>query len=430
MKRVFRISSVAVVFLLLFVVFGSGIAVGRSDGLSSALAAPAWLMPSSRASEEDDLDTFFQAWDLVQERFVDREALDRTELEYAAIRGLLEALGDEGHTRFLTPEELAQHRSDIAGSFSGIGALLGEDQGLPVIVSPFDGSPAESAGLQAGDVIVAVDGQDVTAWSLGDIVDAVRGPEGTQVVLTVRRSGTDGTLEVAIVRGEIAVPAVTWTMVPGTDVALVRLSRFSANASKEMATALEGVKASGATALILDVRNNPGGLLEQAIEVTSHFLDGGNVLQEEDAQGQRRAFPVKRGRQATDLPLVVLINEGSASSAEILAGAIQDHRRGTLVGSTTFGTGTVLRTFTLDDGSALMLGTSQWLTADGRLIRKQGIEPDIVLPLPSEARQLLPETIADMTPSEIVDNGDVQVLRALRLLGAWPASDDGTRGDP
>jgi carboxyl-terminal processing protease len=425
MQRVFRISSVAVVLLLLFVFFGSGIAVGRSDGLSSALGAPAWLTSSSQAREEGELDTFFQAWDLVQGRFVDREALDRTELEYAAIRGLLEALGDEGHTRFLTPEELAQHRSDIAGSFSGIGALLGEDQGLPVIVSPFDGSPAELAGLQAGDVIVEVDGQDVGAWSLGDIVDAVRGPEGTRVLLTVRRSSTEANLEVAIVRGEIAVPAVTWTMVPGTDVALVRLSRFSANASQEMATALAGAKASGATALILDVRNNPGGLLEQAVEVTSHFLEEGNVLQEEDAEGRRQTFPVKGGGQATDLPLVVLINEGSASSAEILAGAIQDHRRGTLVGSTTFGTGTVLRTFTLDDGSALMLGTSQWLTANGRLIRKQGIQPDVALPLPSEARQLLPGRIADMIPSEIVDSGDVQVLRALQLLGTWPVSDEG-----
>ena len=214
-------------------------------------------------------------------------------------------------------------------------------------------------------------------------------------------------------------------MVPGTDVALVRLSRFSANASQEMAAALAGAKASGATALILDVRNNPGGLLEQAVEVSSHFLEEGNVLQEEDAEGRRRTFPVKGGGLATDLPLVVLINEGSASSAEIVAGAIQDHRRGTLVGSTTFGTGTVLRTFTLDDGSALMLGTSQWLTANGRLIRKQGIEPDVALPLPSEARQLLPGRIAEMIPSEIVDSGDVQVLRALQLLGTWPASDEG-----
>ncbi|MEZ4678078.1 MAG: S41 family peptidase [Caldilineaceae bacterium] len=284
-------------------------------------------------------------------------------------------------TRPLTPEQLADQQRSITGSFSGIGAQLGVEDQLPIIVAPFDGSPTLQAGVKAGDVIISVDGEDVTSLSLTEIATDYAAPKGPEVTLTLYRRATESSLDITIVRGEIKIPAVAWTMVPGTDVALLRLTQFNANAQDELVPALQSIQSEGATGLIVDIRNNPGGLLTQAIGVTSQFLTEGNVLQEENAAGQRKPYPVEDGGVAPDIPLVVLINPGSASSSEIFAGAIQDHKRGTLIGETTFGTGTVLQTFQLEDGSALLLGTSQWLTADGRLIRKQGITPDIAVDL-------------------------------------------------
>lgn len=428
MKRVLGITLVAFIIVVLTSgAFGVGIAVGHSGLLepgAGVLALPAAGSDTGApaSSEAAGFDTFWEAWDIVHDRFVDRQALDATELEYGAIRGMIEALGDEGHTTFLTPEELERRQTDITGKFSGIGALLGVRDSLPVIVSPFDGSPADQAGVEAGDIIIEVDGQDVTSWSLNDIVDSIRGEEGTEVVLTLLRPEEGTSLEVSITRGEITVPAATWAMLPGTEVALIRLSQFSANAEEELVAALRGAQAAGATGLIVDVRNNPGGLLDQAIRVTSQFLKDGNVLQQEDAQGERKPYPVKPGGLATDIPLIVLINQGSASSAEIFAGAIQDHARGRLVGETTFGTGTVLQPFVLEDGSGLMLGTSQWLTANGRLIRKQGIEPDVAVELPVGTELLQPQDVSDLTATELPQSQDVQLLKALELLGVLPAN--------
>lgn len=412
MKPVIRLSLIAFLLLSLTVTaFGAGVAVGDL-GL---LFEPGMVRA---ANEPTQFEVFWQAWNIIQRRFVDRAALDPTQLTYGAIRGMVEALGDEGHTVFLTPEEAALQQTDISGKFSGIGAQLGVKDSLPVIVAPFDGSPAAEAGLKAGDIIIDVDGQDVTTLPLNEIVDRIRGEVGTKVVLTVLRADANKSLEIPIIRGEIEVPAATWAMVPGTQVALIRLSQFSSNAQADLTQAITEAKAAGATGLIVDVRNNPGGLLEQAIGVTSQFLTDGNVLQEENATGQRQAYPVKPGGIATDLPLVVLTNRGTASASEIFAGAIQDHRRGTIVGETTFGTGTVLQPFRLDDGSVLMLGTSQWLTPNGRLIRKQGIEPDVVVKLPIGTELISPLKLKKLSPAQVRQSEDAQFLKALELLQA------------
>jgi carboxyl-terminal processing protease len=300
------------------------------------------------------------------------------------------------------------------------------EDGLPVIVAPFDGSPAEEAGIEAGDIIIEVDDEDVTAWPLNDVVDHIRGEAGTEVELTVLRPDEGKSLEIPITRGEIDAPTATWAMVPGTPVGLIRLSQFSADATDELTTAIREAQVAGATSLIMDVRNNPGGLLQQAARVTSQFVKGGNVLQQEDAAGKRQVFPVKRGGMATDIPMVVLVNRGSASASEIFAGAMQDHERAILVGETTFGTGTVLETFPLADGSALMLGTSQWLTADGRLIRKQGIEPDVIVEIPIGTEWLSPSVLEDLTVEELLESEDARVLKALELLDALPEANDTT----
>jgi carboxyl-terminal processing protease len=402
-----------VIFLFTSTAFGVGVALGGS-GL---VFQPGVVRAADQPAE---FDTFWQAWNVVHSHFVDRDALDATRLTYGAIRGMVEALGDEGHTTFLTPEEVARHRTGISGKFSGIGAQIGVEDGLPVIVAPFDGSPAEEAGIKAGDIIIEVDDVDVTSWPLGDIVENIRGEAGTEVELTVVRPDEGASYEITIVRGEIDSPNATWAVLPGTDVALIRLSQFSADATDELTAAVREADAAGATSLIVDVRNNPGGLLREAINVTSQFLADGNVLQQEDADGNRQVFQVREGGVATEIPVVVLINRGSASSSEIFAGALQDQERAIVVGETTFGTGTVLQPFRLDDGSTLMLGTSQWLTADGRLIRKQGIKPDVEVELPIGIRLLIPSVVESLTVEELLASEDAQLLKALELLEALP----------
>ncbi len=414
MKKILIIL-IALIAVLIFstATFGAGIALGGS-GL---LFEPGVVKSADQPAE---FDTFWQAWNIVQRNFVDRDALDATKLTYGAITGMLAALGDEGHTIFLSPEELDRQRSDISGKFSGIGATIGKKEGLPVIIAPLDGTPADLAGVKAGDIIIEVDGEDVTTLSINDIVNKIRGTEGTEVVLTLLRTDVGESVEIAIIRGEIDVPAVTWAILPGTNAAMVRLSQFSADATDDIQAAISEAEAAGATSLVLDLRSNPGGLLEQAISVTSQFLTDGNVLQQEDAEGNRTPYPVEKGGVATDIPMVVLINRGTASSAEIFAGAMQDHQRAQVVGETTFGTGTVLEPFMLRDGSAIMLGTSQWLTADGRLIRKQGIEPDVQVELPIGTDFLYPAALEDLTVEELLQSEDTQVLTALELLGELP----------
>ncbi|MFN2199870.1 MAG: S41 family peptidase [Caldilineaceae bacterium] len=404
----------AIILALLVVAIVGSVALGTGVVIGASGVIP--FPGSTRAQEPEEFSVFWQAWNTVERNFVDRSALNDREMTYGAIRGMVNALGDEGHTAFLTPDELERQQTDLSGTFMGIGAQLGIRDALPVIVAPFDGSPADLAGVKAGDIIMKVDGEDVTTMSLNDIVSKIRGPEGTVVVLSLLRPGQNKSLEVEITRGEIKVPAASWAMVPGTDVALIRLSQFSANALDDVQNSIEQAKDAGAQALIVDVRNNPGGLLEQAISVTSQFLKDGDVLLEEDAEGNRKAYAVEPGGLATDIPMVVLINPGSASSAEIFAGAIQDHDRGQLVGETTFGTGTVLQPYPLKDGSALLLGTKQWLTPSGRLIRKHGVDPDVEVVLPIEANLLTPGEIKEMSAEDIQNSEDTQLLKALELL--------------
>jgi carboxyl-terminal processing protease len=413
MNKIIKIGLIAFTLLTLTVVsFGAGVLFANSDFLKPGVVRA--------ADQPAEFEVFWQVWNIVQNHFVDRAALDPQKLTYGAINGLIAALGDEGHTRFLTPEEVADQQTNISGKFYGIGAHVGVENGLPVIVAPFDGSPAAKAGIKAGDIILEVNGEDVTTLPLNEVVDRIRGEEGSEVTLAVFRPDSDESLEFKLIRAEIKIPAALWAMVPGTKVALIRMTQFNANLDDELKKSVSEAKAAGATQFVVDVRNNPGGLLEQAVKVTSEFLKDGNVLLQEDAQGKRETFPVKSRGVATDIPIVVLINRGSASAAEIFAGAIQDNKRGTVLGETTFGTGTVLQPFELDDGSGLLLGTSQWLTPQGRLIRKHGIEPDVEVKLPVGATMITPPELENMTQAELLKSEDIQLLKALEQLKAIP----------
>jgi len=244
-------------------------------------------------------------------------------------------------------------------------------------------------------------------------MERITGPAGTRVTLTILRPATDETRDVTLTHQQIEVENVVWAPVPGTNIAHLRIVTFNAGTTHEVQQALTEIRQQGLTGIILDLRRNPGGLLNEAIGVTSQFLAGGNVLLQKDVRGRVLEVPVEAGGLATDLPLVVLIDAGTASGAEIVAGALQDAGRAMLVGETTFGTGTVLQPFPLSDGSMLLLATAQWLTPNGRVIWHKGIEPDVPVELPPGATPLLHAIKEALTPEVLETTDDIQFLRAL-----------------
>jgi carboxyl-terminal processing protease len=368
------------------------------------------------AGAEEYFRLIAQAWNAVEQQYVDQEAADRQTLTYGAISGMVDALGDTGHSTFLTPEMVQANYQFTQGQFEGIGAYVEMRDDRAVIVAPIDGSPAEAAGLQPGDVILSVDGESTAGMPLTEVVQRITGPAGTEVTLTLLRPATDETLEVTLTRQEIDLENVIWARVPGTRIAHVRVVAFSAGVTDDLRQALTEIREQQLDGLILDLRRNPGGLLSEAVGVTSQFLESGTVLLRRDAQGNVERVAVTEGGLATGLPLVILIDAGSASAAEIVSGALQDAGRAQLVGETTFGTGTVLQQFPLNDGSALLLATEEWLTPDGRVIWHMGIEPDVPVELPPGATPLLPAAETTMTPEQVEATDDAQFLQALDLL--------------
>ena len=389
--------------------FLAGVAVERY-----ILAEPS----SATADTADGLDAALldEARRVIQENFVDREAATDERLQTGALSGMVDILGDIGHSRFMTPAMVEDQANYIAGEFEGIGAYVEMRDGFVTIVSPIDNSPAQAAGILPGDVVTAVDGRDVTGLSLQEVVDMILGPAGTPVTLTLFRPETSEELTLTLERARIELQNVTWTLLPGTTIAQVRIAGFSERVADDLAAAIEAAVAQGATGLILDLRNNPGGLLSEAVSVAGRFLpDDTVVVLRQDADGDVTEERTNNDTPTT-LPLVVLINQGSASASEIVSGALQDHERATLVGETTFGTGTVLNEFGLSDGSAILLATEQWLTPDGRVIWREGVVPDEVVELTGPVQLLVPETADDLTAEEVAASEDAQVLRALELL--------------
>ncbi len=362
-----------------------------------------------------DFAVFWDVWQLARERYVDPNAADPARMLEGAVDGMLATLGDEGHTRFLTAAEAAQWQESLSGAFEGIGIYVGQRNGVLLILALIEGSPAASAGLRAGDQIRAVDGVAVDGWSVDDLVARVRGPSGTTVTLEVSRRESDR-LQFTITRAKIIAPSVTWAMLPN-QIALVRISSFDEQSARGVRDALTAAQAAGAQKLILDLRNNPGGLLNALITIAGEFLPANTaVLIERNRDGSQRVTTTRAAGIAQELPLVVLINGGSASAAEILAGALQDAGRAVLVGETTVGTGTVLTPFRLSGGAQLLLGTQEWRTPAGRQIRGKGVEPDRVVPQPLEAPILWPAELRELDPAALPTIDDVQLLTAIAIL--------------
>jgi carboxyl-terminal processing protease len=410
-------ASGAILAVALIAVFGAGIAVGRIDLAPSAGDAAASGAPAASVAPGDEFALIREAWDTIHKNYVDAEGLDDRKLAYGAIDGMTDAVGDTGHTTFMTPEERAARNSALSGSYVGIGVEVDTTpEGLPLIIGVFRGSPADEAALKAGDIIVGVDGKTTAGEDLDAVIARVRGEAGTAVVLTVR-SGADGPeRDVRIVRADVQIEPVSWAMVPGGKTAVLRLEQFSSGASPKLRTAIQELNAAGANRLILDLRGNPGGYVNEAVAIASEFLASGNVYIERNAAGEEKPTAVTPGGVATDLPLVVLVDQGSASAAEIVAGAIQEAGRAKLVGVTTFGTGTVLGEFALADGSALRIGTVEWLTPKGRVIWHEGIAPDVVVERPADVAPVVPDDIRSMSAADVSRIADPQLKKAMELV--------------
>jgi carboxyl-terminal processing protease len=370
--------------------------------------------PSTR--KQLDLPLLAQAWGIIQSRYVEPAEVNPTDATYGALSGMVDALGDTGHSTFLTPDMVKRLKEAERGQLKGIGIEIQMKNGAVVVVAPLDNSPAQKAGLRPGDVILRVDGEDISGWSIGKIAEQITGPAGTWVHLTILGPHNGRTREVAVVRATIKLHPVSWGILPGTRIVHLRIATFDVGATREIRTALGQVQREGAAGVILDLRDNPGGFLDEAVGVASQFLQGGNVLLAKDARGHITPMPAKHGGLAPDIPLVALLNNGTGSAAEIVAGALKDGHRAPLLGQTTFGTGTVLQQFALSDGSALLLAIEEWLTPNGDSFWHKGIAPQVEVALPAEATPLFPEMERGMSAEQLQSCGDRQLLRALELL--------------
>ena len=368
------------------------------------------------ANARPDYAVIALAWNLIEDNYVDRAAIRPERMTHAAIRGMVDSLGDTGHSTFLTPQMVRDDNERMRGRFPGIGAELQMRDKQVVIVAPIDGSPAQKGGLRAGDIVIRVDGTDVAGETLEQVVSRIRGPVGTSVVLSVRDPKSDHTRRLTMVRAVIHVQSVSWGFLPGTRVADLRIAEFSKGTADGLRKALAEARAGGARALVLDLRDDPGGLLDQAVAAAGEFLPGGNALLEKDAHGNLQPVAVHPAKDGTTLPLVVLVNGGTASASEILTGALQDAGRAVVVGEKTFGTGTVLNEFRLTDGSALMLAVLEWLTPKGHTIWHKGIAPNVPVALASGIVPVFPESLARLSAQQLHASKDAQLLEALSLL--------------
>ena len=353
-----------------------GVALGMAASLVPDVLAE--KRPEVVSLPQAEAQLLAEAIERVRHDYVDE--LDDDRLVEAAIRGMLADL--DPHSSFLGPAEFDDIRVSTSGRYSGIGVDLGVEDGRVVVVAPVDGSPASRAGILAGDVILSVDGMPLDVADLDDAVHLMRGPPGTRVVLAIRREGVDEPLEIALDRGQIEVQSVRAELLEAGD-AYVRISHFTDSTAQDLRRALADLEHQAGRSLpglVLDLRNNPGGVLDAAVAVADVFLDHGLIVSAEgrmpDARFRANATP---GDLLDGAPLSILVNKGSASAAEIVAGALKDHRRATIIGTPTFGKGSVQTIIPLSDGNAIKLTTSRYYTPSGMSIHARGVAPDVVV---------------------------------------------------
>ena len=402
-----RFTVIIVSIVALFVGFNTGYLLGQSP------AAPFRAFPTAPLSQEtsEAFEPFWEVYDLVQSRYFE-QPLDDDVLAEGAINGLLAAL-DDPHTRYLSPQDEIAEREGFEGEIQGIGVEVTSKDGKITVVSPIEGSPAYDAGLRPGDILREAEDVDLTDMSIMEAARLIRGPVGTTVSLLIERDGE--TFEVEIERDIIKIDSVRGEILD-ENIAYVRLSHFGTRTSEELDGVLSDLLAQEPDGLILDLRRNPGGALDAVVDIADEFLPKSTVLIQEFADGIEREYNASDKGAVEEIPLVVLIDEGSASASEVLAGAIQDHDRGILIGQTTFGKGTVQTWQELSNGGGVRITFARWLTPNEHWVHEEGLEPDISVELPEV------EDVDDFT--------DTQLQAAINyLLGKQVIDEESSASD-
>jgi carboxyl-terminal processing protease len=413
--------------LIAVVAFLGGMAVAMRWGNSLPLVA---MAGSASAAQRDtpnkveaDFQVFWQVWNLVDTKFYTKEPLDYRKMTYGAIEGMLKSLGDE-YTFFEEPRAADQTRERLSGQIEGIGAYVEHKDNKLLVLAPIEGSPAEKAGLLAGDQILKVDDTEMTAFLEGvqgpeaarKAATLIRGEKGTAVKLLIFRATTNATFEQSIVRDSVPLISVRSYLLDG-NVGYIQVSEFKDTTASELDKALNTLLAQNPKGLILDLRNNPGGLLESGREMLGRFLPGGTALREEFSDGRVVELEIMRdsnAAEALDIPMILLVNSGSASASEIVAGTLHERQRATIVGEKTFGKGSVQSIEPLQDGASARITIAHWLTPNGVQIHGKGIEPDYYVPFQQDDQYLV--TLPQRSPIDPPSAKDSQLWWAIKML--------------
>jgi len=371
-----RLAQIRLFFFCLFLIFVSGF-----FGYKFGRGELRFLQQKNSSFEVNfsnpknlDFSLFWDVWQRLEKSYLDKKALNSQNMYWGAIKGMVESLGDP-YTVFLPPSDNKQAKEDLSGEFEGVGIQLGYKDSQLAVIAPLKGTPAYAAGVKAGDLILKIDDKETTGITLPEAVKLIRGPKGTKVKLTLIHEGEKESYEAVIVRDKITVPSVELEFID--NIAHLKLTRFGDKTGDEWEKAIEEILGkNGIKGVVLDLRDNPGGYLSGAIFIASEFLDKGVIVQQEGTSGVKETFSVNRQGKLTKVKLVVLVNEGSASASEIVAGALQDYGRAKIVGQKTFGKGTIQEAQELKDGAGLHITTARWLLPKGKSIDKEGIKPD------------------------------------------------------
>lgn len=380
-----RITNILLVLGISVFLFGAGYQMGK---YSTPLEPATYSANKTQGIKNQNIDfqQFWDTWQKLEEKYVDKSKLDRQKMMYGAIKGMVAAV-DDPYTFFLTPDENRQSKDDLGGKFEGIGAQLGLKEKKIVVIAPLKNSPSERAGVRPGDVVIEVDGKSTAGWTLPQAVSKIRGPKGTTVKLTVDRKGKKQSF--SIMRDEIKVESIELNTEQLSScstncvkVAHLKLNQFGDNTNSEWDLAVEKVRdqynRGEIKGMVLDLRDNPGGYLDSAVYTASEFLKkNAVVVKQESTSEQSRTYTVYRDGKLLDIPLVVIINKGSASASEILSGALRDNKRAVLVGEKSFGKGSVQEALDLGEGAGLHVTVAKWILPKGEWINGKGIEPQI-----------------------------------------------------
>lgn len=385
--------------ILIFLAFFIGILIGRQNNFTYN-GNQVLTNISTDKPQEVDFSLFWQTWNKIEENYVGRDNINREEMVNGAIKGLVESLGDP-YSFFMTEKETNTFKEDLEGILEGIGAEIGIKNEVLTIVSPLENSPAQKAGLKAGDKILQINEIITMGMTVEKAVQIIRGPKGTNVTLTISRDGLDEAEEITITRDVINIPATKFEIKKG-NIAHINLYQFNENASSEMKTIQKKIAEANPKGIILDLRNNPGGYLETAVDIASYFIPKGQAVAIEDfGNGDKTIHKAIKNNSLGDYPLVVLVNEGSASASEILAGALRDNKQTKLVGKQTFGKGSVQQLLNLKENSTLKITIAKWLTPNGLSISETGLTPDVEV---------------ELTLEDFKANKDPQLDKALEML--------------